>query len=243
MMMPYTIMIVDDDDEMRTELSEVFDQYRVVEADSAEQALRVLAKPHEIDLVLLDEVMPGAHGTQVLRAIKAAAPGLPIIMLTGNASKDVAVEALKGHADDFIEKPPDIKRMQRIVASHLASRPGQTPVSEAGIGQKIEHVQRLLERNVDKKATLNDLAAAVCLSPKYLSRAFAQVTGQGFNDYRAQLKIVRARQLLETTDHTVAWISEHLGYQNPESFIRQFKKLAKATPSRYRVRKQRKKRA
>jgi YesN/AraC family two-component response regulator len=234
MTMPYTIMIVDDDDELREELREVFHQYRVVEAESGEQALRLLSKPHEVDLVILDEVMPGAHGTEVLRAIKAAAPGLGIIMLTGNASKDVAVEALRGHADEFIEKPPDIARMQRIVAAHLASRPGQTPLNEAGIRRKIEHVQQLLQRNVDKKATLNDLAAAVCLSPKYLSRAFAEVTGQGFNDYRAGLKIARAKQLLETTDHTVEWISEHLGYQNPESFIRQFKKQTKLTPSKYR---------
>jgi two-component system, response regulator YesN len=232
--MPYTIMIVDDDDELREELREVFHQYRVVEADSGEQALQLLSKPHEIDLVILDEVMPGAHGTEVLRAIKTAAPGLSIIMLTGNASKDVAVEALRGRADEFIEKPPDINRMQRIVAAHLANRPGQTPLNEAGIQHKVEHVQSLLQRNVDKKTTLNDLAAAVCLSPKYLSRAFAEVTGQGFNDYRAGLKICRAKQLLENTDHTVEWISEHLGYQNPESFIRQFKKHAKLTPSRYR---------
>ena len=153
------------------------------------------------------------------------------------------MEALRGHADEFIEKPPDITLMQRIVAAHLANRPGQTPLNGAGIRHKIEHVKRLLERNVDKKTTLNDLAVAVCLSPKYLSRAFAEVTGQGFNDYRAGLKIGRARQLLETTDHTVEWISEHLGYQNPESFIRQFKKHAKLTPSKYREKRRTRRRA
>jgi len=238
----YTIMIVDDDDEFREELREFLESYTVIEADSGEQALRILRKPHEIDLVILDEVMPGMHGTEVLRAIKQAVPDLGIIMLTGNATKDVAVDALKGRADDFIEKPPDIKRLQRMIASHLANRPGRTPISESGIAQKIEHVQRLLERNTDKKATLADMAAAVCLSPKYLSRAFAQVTGRGFNDYKAGLKMARARQLLEQTDHTVEWISEHLGYQNPESFIRQFKRLAKATPSCYRAKSRKRKR-
>ncbi len=229
-------MIVDDDDVLRQELGEVLCQYNVVEAESGEQALRILSKPHEIDLVILDEVMPGKHGTEVLRTIKAAEPGLGIIMLTGNASKDVAVQALKGHADDFIEKPPDPERLKRVVAAALAARPGRTAISETGIREKIAHVKQLIDRNAGKKVTLADAAAAVYLSPKYLSRAFRDIAGQGFNDYKASVMIGRAKRMLGETDRTVEWISEHLGYQNPESFIRQFRKMARVTPSRYRAR-------
>ena len=231
----YTIMIVDDDDEFRGELREFLEGHTVIEAASGEQALRVLRRPHEIDLVVLDEVLPGMPGTAVLRAIRQIAPELGVIMLTGNATKDVAVSALQGRADDFIEKPPDPALLQRMIAAQLARRPGRAAVGEAGTAAKVAHVQRLLRRNVDKKATLAELSAAVCLSPKYLSRAFAEVTGRRFGDYKASLKIERARQLLGKTDHTVAWIAEHLGYQNPESFIRQFKRIAKTTPSRYRA--------
>ena len=62
--------------------------------------MQLLRKPNEIDLVLLDVMMPGLSGTEVLREMKKLSPNLAIIILTGYSSKDVAIEALKGHADD-----------------------------------------------------------------------------------------------------------------------------------------------
>ena len=63
--------------------------------------------------------MPGMRGTEALRAIKEIAPGIGTIILTGYGSKDVAVEALKGRADDYIEKPLGIGSLRESVENLL----------------------------------------------------------------------------------------------------------------------------
>ncbi len=102
--MPYNVLLVDDDKMFREELREALEDYRVVEAANGKEALEILKKPNEIDIVMLDVMMPGLPGTEVLKEIKKISPSLSVVMLTGYSSKDVAIEALKGRADDYIEK-------------------------------------------------------------------------------------------------------------------------------------------
>ncbi|HUJ60311.1 MAG TPA: sigma-54 dependent transcriptional regulator [Kofleriaceae bacterium] len=60
---------------------------------------------HDIDLVLLDVMMPGETGIEVLPKLRAAKPETVVIMMSGNATIETAVQATKGGAHDFIEKP------------------------------------------------------------------------------------------------------------------------------------------
>jgi two-component system, response regulator YesN len=95
-------------------------------------------------------------------------------------------------------------------------------------------VKKFIERNCYKKTTLADAANAVFLSPKYLSRVFKECAGCGFTDYRLGIKINKAKELLRTGGYNVDQVSEKLGYENTESFIRQFKKICKKTPAEFR---------
>ncbi len=230
-----TILLVDDDPDFRAELKETFDEYRVVEASSGQQALHILRQPNLIDLVLLDVKLPGgSSGTDILRELKRLSPGLKIIILTGYSSKDVAIEALKGRADEYLEKPLDILKTKELIEGMLgASRSS----AEAGVPDargKVELAKDFLERNYHKKAGLKEAAQVVCMSPKYLSRVFRDITGTGFNDYKLQLRIKRARYLLKRSHLNVSQISAELGYQNCESFIRIFEQFCHTTPSAYR---------
>jgi len=77
----------------------------------------------------------------------------------------------------------------------------------------------------------------VSLSPKYLSRVFKDVTGTGFMEYKLKIKIDKAKELLKGTGSTISEISDKLGFMNPESFMRIFKKVTGATPTKFRKRK------
>ena len=233
--MPYSILLVDDDNEFREEFRELFDDYRFVEAQNGREALDALAKPNEIDLVILDVKLPDMRGTKVLQEMKRIAPALPVIILTGYSSKDVAIEALKGNADDYIEKPIDVEKAIESIRL-LLERSGAGSVDTEGTGGKIARIKSFLERNYHKKVSLEEAAALVCLSPKYLSRLFRERTGQGFNEYRLHHKIEHAMELLRHTEATVNQIAYQLGYQNAESFIRIFKKATGRTPSDFRGR-------
>jgi YesN/AraC family two-component response regulator len=237
------ILIIDDDPELRSELRDLLESYEVVEASSGEEALKILRKANEIGLVILDVMMPGASGIDVLGRIKKTDPKLNIIILTGHSSKDVAIEALKGRADDYIEKPPNARKITDAVERFLGEPSGQvSSLSSLSLKDKVEKVKRFIERNRYKKITLKEAANSVCLSPKYLSKIFTNYSKIGFTDYKLKVKIDAGKGLLRESGYNVDQISYKLGYENTESFIRQFKKITGKTPAGYRRQALRKKR-
>lgn len=233
--MAFNVLLVDDDREFREEFCDFLCDYNVIEARSGEEALEILNRPNEVDIVILDVVMPGLSGTEVLKLIKARYPDLPVVILTGQGSKKTVIDALKGRADDYIEKPVDIPRTQEIIERLLSGSLEPAEAPPGGTDAKIKKVMLFLDRNYDKRVSLKDAAALVALSPKYLSRLFKEKVGVGFNDYRLKARVEKAIQLLETTDYSIAEISYKLGYENPESFARLFAKVVGCTPTDYRA--------
>jgi len=233
--MPNKILIVDDDPELRSELRDLLEGYDVIEAGNGEEAIKILRRANEIGLVILDVMMPGMSGIDVLGAIKKSDPDLNIIILTGCSSKDTAAEVLKGRADAYIEKPVNTGKITDAVERLLGKPSGQTTdISVMGLEDKIEKVKRFIERNRYKKVTLKEAASAVCLSQKYLSKIFRNCSKTGFTDYKLKVKIDAAKELLKKSGYNVDQISYKLGYENTESFIRQFKKIMHKTPTEYR---------
>ena len=233
------ILIVDDDADFREELRDYLEGYEIIEASCGMEALKLLKRANEISVVILDVMMPGLTGTEILGRIKKIDPNLGIIILTGHSSKDVAIEALKGHADDYIEKPIDINKIKEVIDRLLAGRAGEGATDVVDTKGKILRIKHFIERNCYKKINLKDAAEFICLSPKYISRVFRKTAGMGFSEYKLKVKIGKARELLVKSGYNVNQISDKLGYENAESFIRQFKKFTGSTPAVYRKKKNR----
>ena len=94
-------------------------------------------------------------------------------------------------------------------------------------------VLRYIEDHLSE-VTLNDIADHFGFSVSHCSRLIKASTGQSFNDWKRALRIRRAEQLLMGTKTPVSEISAELGFENPESFIRAFKKELHITPAKYR---------
>lgn len=232
--MPGKILIVDDDQEFREELKDALEEYGVIEASSGMAALEFLSRAHEIGVVILDVMMPGPSGTEILEEIRKSDPDLGIIILTGHSSKDIAIEAVKGHADDYLEKPVDIYVLKETIEKLLTAKDGKPDSAVLDLKGKIDKVKSFVERNCYKKTTLKEAAESVYLSPKYLSRAFKEHAGIGFSEYKLKIKMSKAKELLVGVGYNVNQLSNKLGYENAESFIRQFKKLTRFTPTEFR---------
>jgi adenylate cyclase len=116
---PVTVLAVDDQPANRRLLDAVLTPrgYVVVPASSGEEALSLLAE-HDIDLVLLDVVMPGMDGHQVCRRIRAdeRTAYLPVVMVTASGAQQ-RLTALESGADDFVTKPFDQGELVARVAS------------------------------------------------------------------------------------------------------------------------------
>ena len=105
-------LLVDDENEFLEPLVKRLRRRKidVRTAASGEAALEMLAAA-PVDVVVLDVRMPGMDGIQTLREIKARDPGVEVIMLTGHASIEVAVEGMELGAFDYLMKPMNIDEL------------------------------------------------------------------------------------------------------------------------------------
>ena len=112
------ILVVDDEEISRKFLVKALTRFSkgdTVEAyGDAEGAIAALCKS-PADLVITDLVMPGASGIDVLQAAKEQRPCTEVIVLTGHASIETAVEAMRKGARDYVEKPVDVSLLKEKV--------------------------------------------------------------------------------------------------------------------------------
>lgn len=129
------VMIVDDEEEFVQTLSErlTIRDYQVTAVLSGEQAIEEL-KHYNFDVVILDVLMPGMDGIQTLREIKKLKPLTEVIMLTGHATVESAIEGMKLGAFDYLMKPCETVE---LVAKINKAR-----------DKKAEHEERIREAKV-----------------------------------------------------------------------------------------------
>jgi len=117
------VLLVDDEKEFLEIMSERMKarDIDVTTTTSADQALEILEK-EAFDAIILDFQMPGMDGMEALKAIKAKKPEAQIILLTGYATVEKSVEAMKIGATDFVEKPADMEVLAEKIKNAKAEK-------------------------------------------------------------------------------------------------------------------------
>jgi len=110
--MPERVLVVDDEPRARDIMADILSDagMDVLQAGEGEEAIR-LASENELNLVFLDLLLPDMNGTQVLEAILAGKPSLPVVMISGQGTIQDAVKATKLGAYDFLEKPAEREKI------------------------------------------------------------------------------------------------------------------------------------
>jgi DNA-binding NtrC family response regulator len=114
------ILIIDDEPIALSNMSHVLERegYKVTACENGESGLAAMQST-EFDIVLTDLRMPGIDGMDVLRHIRESIPDLPVIMITGQATLDSAVDAMKAGAFHYIAKPFRLNEAREVVRSAL----------------------------------------------------------------------------------------------------------------------------
>ena len=117
------ILVVDDDADIRKTLAEIlgYDGHVVEVARDGLEAQRLIEKV-VFDIVLCDVRMPGKDGMELLDWAKKTRPDVEFIMLSGHATIDMAVEATKKGAFDFLEKPLDLPKLEILIRNATQKR-------------------------------------------------------------------------------------------------------------------------
>ena len=107
------ILLVDDEVPFVETLSKRLDKrsLKVLTAVSGQEALDILGKNRTLDVVILDVKMPDMDGIETLGKIKKDFPLMEVIMLTGHATVETAIEGMKLGAFDYLMKPCDIEKI------------------------------------------------------------------------------------------------------------------------------------
>jgi CheY-like chemotaxis protein len=120
-------------------------KYQVETASNADDALELI-KTKKIDLVLLDEMMPGKDGLTALGEIKALKPGIPVIMITKNEEESLMEDAIGSKVDDYLTKPVNPSQILMACKKFLESRDISQRRITASYSQKINEISlRLME--------------------------------------------------------------------------------------------------
>jgi len=142
-----SVLIVDDDEFSRDMLSRRMQRagYQVI-ATGDGRRVESLLEQHDVDLVLLDVVMPLINGHEVLAMIRAkqSLARLPVIMLTSRTGADEIAECFRCGANDYVTKPFDIQALLARMETHISRQRAESAVKQS---------QDELERRVEKRTT------------------------------------------------------------------------------------------
>lgn len=250
---PYTILITEDDDEVRCFLErELSPHFKTRTAANGKDALRVLEE-EEISLVVSDVMMPEMNGFELCRMIKSQLPfsHIPVILLTALTDECQRIFGITGGADDYIQKPFHTDYV-KIKIIHLLQerqklrerlleklRDNKLLLSEP---EKVESIDDAFLRKfaeqieavyADPEYNVEKLSETLGLSRGHLHRKIKELTGTAPVEFLRTYRLNKATQLLRQNAYTVSEVAYRTGFSSPAYFSKCFKAVYGVTPTEY----------
>ena len=244
---PPVVLVVDEDARVRAAVGAALKELAVVlEAEDGERAFRILQKrgAMDLDLMLVDYVLPDRSGLEVLRLTKRSWPWIPVVIITGIGSEELAVRALRAGASDYLKKPirPDtLREMVRALTTprlELAGRNVKIAVdrsNEETVGHpNIRRAITFVREHFTEDITLADVAREAGLSRFHFCRLFHLEAGVSLRAYLHNLRVNRAKVLLADRGLTVTEVAYTVGFNDLSHFDRTFCRMVGRSPTEYR---------
>ncbi len=143
---PSRLLIIDDDESVRLLLQDLLEEagYAVRTARCGEEALQMI-RVATYDIIITDLRLSGMHGLEVVKEVKAIDPGIDVIVMTGYASVNSAVESMKAGAIDYITKPFNSDHIKMVVQKSLDRREYQRLAREREFYKVLSSIDGLTE--------------------------------------------------------------------------------------------------
>lgn len=225
-MLNYNVLIVDDDKRIRTLLKQIIVEkgYRCHGAANASEARQMLSL-HNFDILILDIMMPGESGYQLLEFIRSSTSDyadVPIIFLSAKDALDERVTGLKKGADDYIAKPfePDelLVRIEVLLRRVNKTKRPLMPHTELGLGEfkfsmlkgKLLHGSQEVLLSSSEEILLKVLAQRI--NEPFTRDELAQRIGHQVSSRSVDVQITRLRKKIKDNPPRYIKTIRHLGY-------------------------------
>lgn len=224
-----TVLVADDERHICDMLTEWVEGegWHALSAYDGEEAIEQLRR-EDVDVALLDLMMPGLDGLQVMTKMQAENIRADVVMISGHGTIPIAVQAIKQGARDFVEKPFRKADVISLVRDLFNSR---HPVGQNLVTRLDEFVR---DHATNPEFRLGDVCARFRISSRYVSKLFKSHFGETFRTRLVTYRVSHARRLMEQTDDPLYLIAEQSGFKDYRTLTAAFKRVEGLTPRRYR---------
>lgn len=203
-------------------------------------------KKNAVNILICDIEMPGENGLDLvewaMEYARFSKDPMICIMLTCHPEYSFLRKAMQLGCQDYLLKPVDEEDLEAslkkaVEALNLRSKAyRQEPEKEPESGRDIirQKVLPYIHQNLTEPFTVSELAQNVSLNPQYMMRLFKKETNMSVLEYVTEQRILRAKELLLSTDSSIENIAVQLGYYNYTYFMKVFKRNMGMSPGQYR---------
>ncbi|MCA0380719.1 MAG: substrate-binding domain-containing protein [Bacteroidetes bacterium] len=244
-----SILVIDDNKDLRDFICSTFeDEYEMHQADNGQvgiqQAFDIVP-----DLIICDIVMPSKDGMSLVNILKndIRTSHIPIILLSGQTNLQQKIEGMKNMADVYITKPFNVQFLEQTVKSLIANRvklkdhytseiPSSLKNQSVGkIDRKfISEFSSIVESNIGNESlNAEDIAKALGISRMQLYRKVKALMNINVNDYIMNVRLQKAKFLLQHEELTISEVSYSVGFSSPAYFSTVFKSKFGLTPTAF----------
>lgn len=173
---------------------------------------------------------------EVLLSAKAREPQIPDVNLVRHWIRLMRAGTPEAHRIVLLEVQARLLRLALELAEAKKNPPGliKEAIHQLGEVSHFEQMAQYMATHYQQQITMEQVAAAVPLHPKYAMRLFRRTCGVTMVEYITQQRISHAQRLLATTDMKILDISEDSGFQSPSRFYAVFAQLCGCAPAGYR---------
>lgn len=242
----YTVLVIDDNVELREHLRETLKTaYRIMEAGDSQRGLE-LANHIQPDLIITDLLMPDVQDESLCYRLKQQenTSHIPIIVLASQDSLFSRVNSFYLGADDYMARPFELielqiriqnliqsrRVLQRKYSRQIEFRPSAVQVQSAD-DLFLQRAMKVVEENMDNPMFGSDeFAKEVGLSQTRLYRKLVSLTGNSANDFIRRVRLQRAADLFRMKAGNVSEIAYQVGFNSLSYFAKCFKELHQYSP-------------
>ena len=256
---PVSILIVEDNVELRNFLSDILSEsYRVLTATNGQEGLDQ-AREYIPDLIISDIMMPAMDGLDMVKNIKENREicHIPIILLSAKSSLDDRISGLEQGIDDYITKPFSATYLKIRIKSLLHQRKELQEIYWKAWSEKLNNTQEttleekltpsqpqiisydeqfmqvMEEQMENSELTVDEFAQLLNLGRSVFYQKLKSIIGLSPVDFIREIRIKRAVQLIDSGEYNFSQVAYMTGFNDPKYFGKCFKRQMGMTPSEY----------
>ncbi len=254
----YRILIADDEPIERKVISKKIQEFfpgqtKVFQAENGREAIEIFER-EKCDIVLIDIEMPGMNGLDAAERIRGMNRECSIIFLTAFDEFNYAKKAISVKALEYLLKPGSDEELtvvleeafrisdegERRRSSRQVVEEEKREILDGAHSEDVrmnvvaEEIRRYIAGHYKEDLSLQDVAGAMRYSDAYFCKIFKKFFNRSFIVYLNELRIEKAKQMLEDAMRNIKDISSEVGYRDANYFAKVFKRITGVTPSDYR---------